>query len=596
MASVIYSAGDTKHIIEALEQGDYNDAMRRIDGMLQASRQEDLRLYYHRLIAIIYAIITCGEKVFKQKYNGAMLVDLLREGDIDKIYSEIERQVRVVCSAATYELSAEDDRLLKAVIQYISVKYVDPAISVGTIATTFNYSVVHLNGKMREAYGATVNEYLTMYRVEKAKSMLMMGVKISQIAENIGFANIRTFNRAFQKIEGLSPTEYKNKRILGYIDNKTSIKKRYKNALDYGIGVCDGIMKTYYAEYLPPYAYDRIPQEAHFTYHQGVFLSGMNKIYELSKNERYYEYIAEWIAAVCTEDGIRKDSHGWVSLECLDFRQPGVLFGILYKRTKNLKYLENLKCLVESLDGYPRNKAGGFYHNITDETGMYAGDLYMIGSTACMYAELTGKTQYYDMVIEQMEIIYEHMCDENGLLHHAWHYAPTKKYYDMDTGRSKEVWGRAMAFYMVAVVDMLDYIQDNHPKREFIIATLNDLVRSVSRYQAKDGRWYQIIDKGDKAGNWLENSATCLFLYTFAKAYRKGYIDDGYIRIIKKGYEGVIASLEITEANDIFIKDICVGSGVGDYDYYIGRIKYANDLHGAGAFTLMCSELARIGF
>ena len=66
-------------------------------------------------------------------------------------------------------------------------------------------------------------------------------------------------------------------------------------ALKYGCAACDTLIRKFTIENLPP--------ERHFHYHQGVFLSGMQKIYKLCGDERYYNYIRDWVNYLIDKDG-----------------------------------------------------------------------------------------------------------------------------------------------------------------------------------------------------------------------------------------------------------------------------------------------------
>lgn len=91
-------------------------------------------------------------------------------------------------------------------------------------------------------------------------------------------------------------------------------------------------------------------------------------------------------------------------------------------------------------------------------------------------------------------------------------------------------------------------------------------------------------------GNWLESSCTCLYVAAICKAVKAGYLDKSYLEIAELGYKGIINRLKYNE-NGVIIDNICVGTCVGDYAFYCARPTSENDLHGAGAFILMCTEV-----
>lgn len=357
--------------------------------------------------------------------------------------------------------------------------------------------------------------------------------------------------------------------------------------VEYGLKASETIMKKYTPDKLPP--------RHLFTYHQGVFLSGVYGIYKKTGNEELFDYIKAWADSTLDEDGAVRDlGTGWVSLETLDFRQAGILFFPLYERTKDEKYLNNIKYLVESLKEYPTNSKGGFWHMVDQPNQMWLDGLYMAGPIMAMYADMMKKSEFFDMAAEQIIVMYENMLDKKtGLLIHGWDESKEAQWADKETGKSSEVWARAMGWYVTAIVDILDYLPIDHPKREDIIEILKNILAAIVKYQDKtDGRWYEVVDKVNEKGNWLENSGSCLFVYALSKSVRKGYIDKSYKENAKKGYEGIINSLKWDEDGQLLVGDICIGTCIdeGTYEHYISRDVCVNDLHGSGAFTIMCGE------
>lgn len=85
----------------------------------------------------------------------------------------------------------------------------------------------------------------------------------------------------------------------------------------------------------------------------------------------------------------------------------------------------------------------------------------------------------------------------------------------------------------MAMVDVLDYIPDNHPGRASLISWIQGLAESLPNYQ-RDGLWYQVIDQPEREGNFPEASVTTQCMYTYAKAVNKGYIDARYRTIAEK--------------------------------------------------------------
>ena len=83
------------------------------------------------------------------------------------------------------------------------------------------------------------------------------------------------------------------------------------------------------------------------------------------------------------------------------------------------------------------------------------------------------------------------------------------------TGVSPNFWSRSLGWYAMALVDVLDYFPEDHPKRALLISYLNQLVEALIPFQHKSGLWYQVPTMGDKEGNYLEASGSAMFAYLF---------------------------------------------------------------------------------
>lgn len=355
-----------------------------------------------------------------------------------------------------------------------------------------------------------------------------------------------------------------------------------KTALYYAKEVNDTLMKKYKPEDLPP--------KGRFHYHQGVFLSGMYKTYEICKEEKYLNYIKEWVDSIIYEDGsIHEFDAGQ-----LDDIQPGVLLYPLYQRTGDERYKKALYTLLPIIKNFPKNKEGGFWHKEHCQEQMWLDGLYMAGPICAQFAKDFGEEEYFDIVTFQAMLMEKKTKDEKtGLWYHAWDAIHERPWADKVTGLSPEFWGRSIGWVPVAILEELDFIPENHKDRNELIRMTVDLLVAVCRYQDEEsGLWYQVVDKGGMEGNWLESSCTCLFTAAICKAVREGFLDSSYLEQARKGYRGIINRLKYNGEGAI-IDNICVGTGVGSYEHYCNRPTSENDLHGAGAFLIMCTEVEK---
>lgn len=333
-----------------------------------------------------------------------------------------------------------------------------------------------------------------------------------------------------------------------------------------------------------------LPPKGRFHYHQGVFLSGVYKTYQFCKDERYFDYIKGWVDSCIDEEGNLKDCH----TDQLDDMQPGILLFPLLERTGDVRYRKILDALLANIRNFPRNEVGGFWHKGTCAHQMWLDGLYMGGPISAEYAKKFDEPEFFDIVAEQALMMEEKTKDaETGLLYHAWDCKKIQPWANPETGLAPEFWGRSIGWVPVAVLDDLDFMPENHPKFQELKRMVKELLEALVKFQSEDGRWYQVVNKGNEEGNWLETSCSCLYVAALCKAVRKGLLPAEYLNVAKKGYEGVIKSLE-WDGENLLVGGVCIGTGVGDYQFYIHRPTSVNDLHGVGAFLIMCAEMQEI--
>ena len=348
--------------------------------------------------------------------------------------------------------------------------------------------------------------------------------------------------------------------------------------------LCDTMIRRY------PNPKD-LPLVGKFFYHQGVFLSGMMHIYELCGEEKYYDYTKAWVDCFVNDDG----SVDGISGAWLDYLQPGILLYPIIRRTGEEKYKKALDHIVGIIRNWKVNKGGGFWHSYEHPNQMWLDSLYMGSPILAEYASEYGDSELYDLVSLQATLMYDNMIDkESGLMYHGWDESRKASWADPVTGLSPEIWGRAQGWYVVAMLDILKFLPENHPKRARLIEIERQLLSSLVKFRDKEsGLWYQIVNKGDDPRNWIETSCSSLFIKAIAGAVRMGIVDESYKDIANEGFRSLCGRMG-KDGDDIVIQNVCIGTCICNYEEYLARPTCENDLHGVGAFLLMCSEIAKI--
>ena len=208
----------------------------------------------------------------------------------------------------------------------------------------------------------------------------------------------------------------------------------------------------------------------------------------------------------------------------------------LYKVTGQPKYYKAATLLRQQLKTHPRTKEGGFWHKKIYPYQMWLDGLYMGQPFYAEYAATFNEPEAFNDIANQFIYMENHARDaKTGLLYHGWDESKKQKWADQKTGLSPHFWGRAMGWYGMALVDVLDNFPENHPQRKELLAILGRFAEAVEKVQdKKTALWYQILDKPTGKGNYFEASASNMFVYALAKGVRLGYLPQKYEAVAQK--------------------------------------------------------------
>ena len=344
-----------------------------------------------------------------------------------------------------------------------------------------------------------------------------------------------------------------------------------------------------------------------WAYEWGLALKSIEQVWLKTHEEKYYNYVKRSIDEFVNPGG----EIGTYHLEeyNLDHINPGKLLFLLYRETGDERYRRAAHLLRQQLRTHPRTSEGGFWHKRAYPHQMWLDGIYMAAPFYAKFADTFGEPEGFDDVAHQITLIEKHTRDPvTGLLYHGWDESKTQRWADPKTGCSPNFWGRAMGWYAMGIVDVLDHLPVNHPEQAKIISILQGAITSLAAVQdPATGLWYQVLDQGDREGNYLEASASCMFVYAMAKGTRKGYIDGEYLDVARRGYEGILRHfVEVDDQGLVNLNRICSVAGLGrlagqtdkpyrdgSFEYYVGEKVTTNDYKGVGSFILASVEMER---
>ncbi len=311
----------------------------------------------------------------------------------------------------------------------------------------------------------------------------------------------------------------------------------------------------------------RLPPTAlgdwHYT--RTFFLLGVYRVFERTRDERYLAYVREWV-----DLALPTARH-----EDLDSMLGGRLLLRLHRDTGDDRYRDGADRIIARLSTYPRTEDGGFWHKVPYTRQLWADGAYMVNPFLAEYSQ----PSTVDEAARQIEVYAGHLQLEGGLIRHGYDESRASAWADPQTGVSPEVWGRAVGWFGMALVDVLAVLAADHPRRPALEKILGALLDGVAAAQdPRTGLWYQVLDKRTEPDNWPETSCSAMLTYVASRMGRK--------TVAAQGFAGVVAQLDGDH-----LAGTVTGAAPGFYPYYVARPRATDDLHGLGAFLIMNEQI-----
>jgi len=330
-----------------------------------------------------------------------------------------------------------------------------------------------------------------------------------------------------------------------------------------------------------------------FEYTTGIVLYGIAEVYRHTRDPRYLAYIRAWVDPYLRADGsvdLGDDAAG----HNLDRIQPGNLVLFLYEETGEAKYAKAARWLRGRFDTFPRNSASGFWHKKKYPDEMWLDGIYMAEPFLVRYGRMFNEPGFcYETAVAQTLLIGEKTRAGGGLFRHAWDADRNAAWADPATGVSPEVWGRAMGWYAMALVDILAELPKEHPGYPKLLGLLREAAGGIVRTQdPKTGLWFQVMDKGDWPGNFLETSASAMFVYALKRGADDGLLGPADADAARKGWSGLVSRVSKDAEGLPVVEDTVEGTSVQkDLAGYLARKRLTNAPHGLCGMLLAASAM-----
>ncbi len=380
---------------------------------------------------------------------------------------------------------------------------------------------------------------------------------------------------------------------------------------------------SYYLDFTDP---QKRPK-GKWSYVMGIELEGMLDTYLAYGDTAILRYVASYpekmIATDGTVTGYKLEDYSLDNVRTAHF-----IYRInqLMPRTGNQAAL---RTLFRQLEEQPRTQDGVWWHKAIYAHQVWLDGIFMGLPFYCQAAksmkEVNGKIadsgkmadsgKTVDKGEEAIKAIYDDAVDQitrtfhrtfdarTELWKHAWDETHSIFWANPETGLSQHTWARALGWFTMAMVEVLDALPADYARRGEVIKMLQQAMHSVMRYQdSKTGVWYDVLDVKAKE-NYLESTASCMFAYCLLKGSRLGYLDKSFRKAGEKAYRGILRHfIRKNEDGTLSLTNCCSVSGLGpannpkrdgSFAYYMSEPIRDNDAKGIGPFIWASLEMER---
>lgn len=339
-----------------------------------------------------------------------------------------------------------------------------------------------------------------------------------------------------------------------------------------------------------------------WNYIDGCMIKAVLELYDIKGDKKFLEFADNFIDYFVHDDG-SIESYNPEEYNIDNVNAGKTLFD-LYKLTGKEKYRKAIETIYGQVKNQPRTPSGNFWHKKIYPNQVWLDGLYM-GQPFYMQYEIEYNNCKNCMdSFNQFINVYNKMRDKNtGLYYHGFDESKEVFWADKETGLSKNFWLRALGWYSMALVDTIDIMPDSFKEqRDKLSEIYKELIDSMLKFQDESGMWYQVVDKGDREGNYLETSGSAIFAYSIMKSVRMGILDESYFAYGEKAFNGTCDRYLSQKDGELQLDGICLVAGLGPadntrrdgtFEYYISEPVVQNDAKGVAPLILAYIEILR---
>jgi len=335
----------------------------------------------------------------------------------------------------------------------------------------------------------------------------------------------------------------------------------------------------------------------------GCMMTSLLELYKITKKDKYLDFVVDFVEFYVYEDGMIKGFE-LENFSTTDVSMSRILFD-LYKFTSDTKYLKAIEYTRQRILKHPRTNEGNFSHKKTYPHQVSLDDLYMMMPFYIQYEKYLNNKKNYPDILNQFRNVRLRMFNETKkLYHHGYDSTKSVFWANKITGLSQSFWLRAIGWYIVALIDVIDYLDENDTDEFLTLTTIfKEAIEGILQYQDNETKlFYHVVDMQNRPGNYLETSGSAMIAYALLKGVRLKILDESYRQKGEEIFDGICHNFLQEKNETLNLVNISSELGLGHegnlrqdgtFEYYISEPIFENDAIGIAPFIMAYVEKIR---
>ena len=327
------------------------------------------------------------------------------------------------------------------------------------------------------------------------------------------------------------------------------------------------------------------------SYEWGVMYNALLDAANTTGDKRYSDYVTNRIRFLATEadkytGNLEEDGQMRQVKKPITLDDAGAMAGAWTRAAmadstlEISKYIEQYWNVVENSPVYLKD--GTIARNRPHYNAVWLDDMYMAIPSIAIRSKYTSNPSLLDKASGMASGFFKRMwIPEKKIFRHG--------YLEGARHQPSMAWGRANGWAILTMCQLLDYLPENHAKRQEVLDMFRNHAAGLTELQGIDGFWHQLLDRNE---TYNETSATAIFAYALAHGINEGWLEvTTYGPVAQLAWEAV--SSKINEYGEV--EGVCVGTGMGfEPTYYAYRPVSVKAAHGYGPVIWAGAEIIRL--